>query len=113
MLNDFFHTLCWTVVSILALTMGNTVYLISTKAHGGCVRLAEDAYSSMAPDPTFAFVRCVCCLTLDFVFALWIIITFYTLLTSLFCISMSFVGCIGTLMENSGLEEILKGWQKC
>jgi hypothetical protein len=71
---------------ILALTTGNPVHLISTKAHGGCDRSAEDAYSSMAPDPNFAFVGGLCCLTLDFVFAIWILITFYTLLTSLFCI---------------------------
>jgi hypothetical protein len=55
MLNDLFHTLCQTVVSILAFTTGNPVYLISTKAHGGYDRSAEDAYSSMAPDPTFVF----------------------------------------------------------
>jgi hypothetical protein len=54
MLNDLFHSLCQTVVSILALTMGNPVYLISAKAHGECDRPVEDAYSSMAPDPTFA-----------------------------------------------------------
>jgi hypothetical protein len=63
----------------------NPVHLISSKAHSGCDRSAEDAYSSAAPDPTFAFVGGPCCLTLDFVFALWIMITFYTLLTSLFC----------------------------
>jgi hypothetical protein len=39
------------------------------KAHGGCDRSAEDAYSSMAPDPTFIFFGGPCCLTLDFVFA--------------------------------------------
>jgi hypothetical protein len=55
-------------------------------AHGGCDRSAEDAYSSTAPDPTFAFVGDPCCPTLDFVIAFWIMITFYTLLTSLFCI---------------------------
>jgi hypothetical protein len=38
------------------------------------------------PDPTFAFVGGPCCPTLDFVIALWIMITVYTLLTSLFCI---------------------------
>jgi hypothetical protein len=65
MLNDLFHTLCYTVVSILALSTGNPVYLISTKVHGGCDRSAEDAYSSMAPDLTFAFVGGPCCLTLD------------------------------------------------
>jgi hypothetical protein len=43
------------------------------------------AYSSKAPDPTFAFVRGPCCPTLDFVIAFWTIISFYTLLTSLFC----------------------------
>jgi hypothetical protein len=47
---------------------------------------ADDAYSSMAPDPTLAFVGGTCCLTLDFVFAFWIMIRFDTLLTSLFCI---------------------------
>jgi hypothetical protein len=67
MLNDLFHTLCQTVVSILALTTCNPVILISTKAHGGCDGLAEDAYSSMANDLTFAFVRSPCRLTLDFV----------------------------------------------
>jgi hypothetical protein len=36
---------------------GNPVYLISTNAHGGCDRLEDDAYSSMAPDSTFAFVE--------------------------------------------------------
>jgi hypothetical protein len=50
-------------------------------AHGGCDRSAGDAHSSTAPDPTFAFVGSPCCPTLDFV-----MITFYTLLTSLFCI---------------------------
>jgi hypothetical protein len=54
-------------------------------AHGGCDQSAEDAYSSAAPDPTFAFVGGPCCLTLDFVNAFWITIAFYTLLTSLFC----------------------------
>ena len=38
-------------------------------AHGGCDRSAEDAYSSAAPDPTFAFVEGPCCPTLDFVIA--------------------------------------------
>jgi hypothetical protein len=31
MLNYLFHTICYTVISILALTTGNPVYLISTK----------------------------------------------------------------------------------
>jgi hypothetical protein len=43
-------------------------------AHGGCDRSAEDAYSSMAPDPTFAFVGGRWCPTLDFVIAFWIMI---------------------------------------
>jgi hypothetical protein len=55
-------------------------------AHRGRDRSAEDAYSSVTPDPTFAFVGGPCCPTLDFVFAFCITITFYTLLTSLFCI---------------------------
>jgi hypothetical protein len=75
---------------ILALTTGNPVYLISTKAHGRCDRSAEDAYASAAPDPTFACVGGPCCPALDFVIAFWIMITFYTLLTSLFCIHIMY-----------------------
>jgi hypothetical protein len=41
----------------------------------GCDRSAEDAYSSMTPDPTFAFVDGTCCRTLDFVFAFGSMIT--------------------------------------
>jgi hypothetical protein len=51
-----------------------------------CDRSAEDAYSSVAPDPTFAFVGGPCCSILDFVIAFWIMITFCSLLTALFCI---------------------------
>ena len=47
---------------------------IWSRAHGGCDRSAEDAYSSMAPDPTFAFVGGQWCPTLDFVIAFWIMI---------------------------------------
>jgi hypothetical protein len=75
------------VISILTLTTGNSVYLIRLRAHGGCDRSAEDAYSSVEPDPTFAFVGGPCFPTLEFVIVFWIMITFYTLLTSLFCIS--------------------------
>jgi hypothetical protein len=53
-------------------------------AHGGCDRSAEDAYTY---DPTLAFVGGLCCPTLDFVIAFWIMITIYTLLTSVFCIN--------------------------
>ena len=35
---------------------------------------AEDAYSSMASDPTFAFVGGLCCPTLDLEIAFWIMI---------------------------------------
>jgi hypothetical protein len=55
-------------------------------AHGGCDLSAEDAHSSAAPDPTFAFVGGPCFPTLNFVIAFWIMIMFYTLLTSLFYI---------------------------
>jgi hypothetical protein len=55
-----------------------------------CERSAEDAYPSEAPDPTFAFVGGLCCPTLDFVIAFWIMITFYTLLTSLICIGKTY-----------------------
>jgi hypothetical protein len=50
--------------------------LFSTRTHVGCCWLAEDACSSMTPDPAFAYVGGPCCSALDFVFALWIVITF-------------------------------------
>jgi hypothetical protein len=53
-------------------------------SHGGCDMSAEDVYIFVAPDPTFAFVVGPCCPTLDFVIVFWIMITFYTLLISLF-----------------------------
>jgi hypothetical protein len=65
------------------MTTGSPVYLISTKPYGGCDQSAENVYSSVAPDPNFTFVGGPCCLAFDFVFDIWIIITFYTLLTSL------------------------------
>jgi hypothetical protein len=56
MINDLLHTLCYTFVSILALTTGNPVYLMSSKAHGGCDRLAKSSYSYMTHDHNFVFV---------------------------------------------------------
>jgi hypothetical protein len=78
LLDCHFHTGLWRRV------IPYTWYRL--RAHGRCDRSAEDAYSSAAPDHTLAFVWGLCCPTLDFVIAFWIMITFYTLLTSLFCI---------------------------
>jgi hypothetical protein len=55
--------------------------------HGGSDQSVDDAYSSSAHDPTFLFVGNPCCPLLDFVIDFWIMITFYTFLTSPFCIS--------------------------
>jgi hypothetical protein len=49
MLGELFHALCWTVIYVLALTTGGSVYLISKHAYGGCDRLVGDAYFSMVP----------------------------------------------------------------
>jgi hypothetical protein len=69
-------------------------------------RSAEDAYSSAAPDPTFTFVGGPCCPTLDVVIAFWIMIAFYTLLTSLFCSPvMSQILVIGGILKNAKI-----GW---
>jgi hypothetical protein len=38
-----------------------------------CDISAEDAYSSMTPNPIFAFFGGPCCPTLDFVLAFWIV----------------------------------------
>jgi hypothetical protein len=53
------------------------------------VKFCKAVFSSSA-DPTFAFVGGPCCPTLDFVIAFWTMVTFYTLLTLLFCISFLF-----------------------
>jgi hypothetical protein len=44
---------------------------------------------SISYSVTFAFVGGPCCPTLDFVIAFWTMISFYALLTRLFCITMS------------------------
>ena len=80
MLTNLLHALC------------RPFTLFRLRAHGGCDRSAEDAYSSMAPDLTFAFVGGPCCLTLDFVylfFFFWIMITFNTMLPSPISISLA------------------------
>jgi hypothetical protein len=67
-----------------------TDILIWNGAQSGCDRSVEDAYTSAAPDPILAIVGGPCCPILDFVIAFRIMITFYTLLTSLFCMYTSF-----------------------
>ena len=59
-----------------------------------CDRSAEDAYSSMAPDPAFAFVEGSCCPALDFVCGFWTMITFDTLLLRHFIYKTSSIHCI-------------------
>jgi hypothetical protein len=54
MLIDLFCTLCSSVVFILALTTDKS--RIPNFEFTSCDRSAEDAYSSLVPDPTFAFV---------------------------------------------------------
>jgi hypothetical protein len=73
-INVLFYVLWKTAISVLATTMGNPVFIISTKAHCKCDRLVEDAYSSVAPDPTFVFVEAsLCCPTHDrpFIRCIW------------------------------------------
>jgi hypothetical protein len=55
-----------------------------------CDRSEEDAYSSWALDPVFAFVGGPFYHTLDFVIAFWTMVSLNTLLTSLFCIISNF-----------------------
>jgi hypothetical protein len=86
MLNDLFHTICYTVISILALTTGNHVYLISTK---GARQEWLVSRGCLLPRCTWSYLR-ICRRSVlsytRFCNCLWIMITFYTLLTSLFCI---------------------------
>jgi hypothetical protein len=67
--------ICWMICSIQFVRLSFPYWLwrrvilsyFRLRAHGRCDRSAEDAYSSAAPDPTFAFVGGPCCPTLDFV----------------------------------------------
>lgn len=43
---------------------------IRQRAHGRCDRSAEDAYSSMAPDPAYDFVEVLVCFAPDLYFSL-------------------------------------------
>jgi hypothetical protein len=71
---------------IVALPFVNKTFPESYDFAAMCDRPAEDAYSSAAPDPTLAFAVGLCCPTFGFLFAFCIMMTFHTLLTSLFCI---------------------------
>jgi hypothetical protein len=63
-----FHLLMVYFIQLIWYARARRVWPVSR----GCL------YSSIAPDPTFAFVRGPCCPMLDFVFAFWIMITFNT-----------------------------------
>jgi hypothetical protein len=87
--------ICWLICFILFLRRSFPYWLwrrvipytwFRLRAHSGYNWSAEDAYSSMATDPTLAFVGGSYYPALDFVCTVWIMITFYTMLTSLFCI---------------------------
>jgi hypothetical protein len=58
-----------------------------------CNRSVEDAYSSIAYDPTFTFVSGACYHTIDFLCALFFMITSENLLTSLFDIRNVYAAC--------------------
>jgi hypothetical protein len=66
-MSHMFHSLSYTVISILALRTGDPIYLISVRPP--CYRSSDDAYSSMVhvPGLTYSFVGGLCCPTLDFV----------------------------------------------
>jgi hypothetical protein len=84
MLNNLFHALCYTVVCILALTTGNPVYLISTKGARWVWPVSRGCLFLLGTWSYLRIFRVRVAPTLDFVFTFWIMITFDTLLTSLF-----------------------------
>jgi hypothetical protein len=97
-ITNYHWSICWMICFIQLVRLSFPYWLLRRvipyiyfrpRTHGGCDRSVEDAYSSAAPDPTFAFVGGPCCLTLDFVIAFWTMVTFYKLSTSLFCICTS------------------------
>jgi hypothetical protein len=93
---------------MLASTTDNPVYLISAKGSRGYGRSAVDAYSSIAPDPTFAIVVFPCCFTPDFVF-------FFRLLTIYSFTSRSIIGdatITGEGLQNLGLCSALRVFEQ-
>jgi hypothetical protein len=93
-ISNYHWPICWMISFILIVRLLFPYWLwwqvilytwFWLRVHGGCDWSAEDAYSTAAPDPTFAFVEGLCCPALEFLFAFWIMITYYTMLTSLFC----------------------------
>jgi hypothetical protein len=101
--------ICWMVCFIQFVSLPFSYWLwrrvirytyFRLRAHGRCDRSAEDAYSSAAPYPTFAFFGGPCCPTLDFVIAFWIMIAIYTLLTSLLVVCFLFPN-LGKGVENT------------
>jgi hypothetical protein len=76
------------IKTILAFMTCNPVCLISTTGARRMWPVSSGCFSSMAPDPTVAFLGGGCYLALDSTVAFWMMITFDTLLTwsKLFCI---------------------------
>jgi hypothetical protein len=77
-ITDYHWPIYWIICIILFVRLSFPYWLwrrvfpytwFRLRAHGGCDRSAEDAYSSAAPAPIFAFVRGSCWTELDFVFA--------------------------------------------
>jgi hypothetical protein len=82
MLNDLFHTLCKTVMSILALTTGNPVYIISTEGarrmwpvFKGCLLLRGTwSYLRICRGSVLPYTRfCNCLLHYDYMYVLHIV----------------------------------------
>jgi hypothetical protein len=78
----------FTRLDTLILTADFSVYLIWIYWFWLLINAFEIGLTAgvTSPDPTFAFVGGLCCPELNFIFAVWIMITFDTLLTSIFCI---------------------------
>jgi hypothetical protein len=84
---NYHWPICWVICFILSFpywfwrrVVPYTSFRL--RAHGRCDRSSRDAYFSVTPDSTRAFVGGLCCPTLDFEFVFWIMIN--TLLTLLF-----------------------------
>jgi hypothetical protein len=67
---------CLPDVDVLMWSAGIVVltHRLQDKAHVWCDQAAEDACSSLTPDPTHTFFMCPCCPTLYFAFAFRIMI---------------------------------------
>jgi hypothetical protein len=91
---NYHWPICWMICFIQSVRLSYPYWLwwrvipytkLRLRVQNGCDRSTGDAYSFVTPDPASTFVGGLFCPTLKFAIVFGIMLTFYTLLASLFC----------------------------